>query len=55
MTNAELDFIIDWCRRKTAQKTSQCGYYGKKGQGYEEAMLNVMSFLHGLKPKAEEE
>jgi hypothetical protein len=49
MGNRELDFIIDWCRRKTFQKTRQCGYTGKRGQGYEEAMLNVMSYLHSLK------
>ena len=54
MESKELDLIIGWCQRKMAQKTRQCGYTGKRGEGYEEAMLNVMSYLHSLKPETKE-
>ena len=54
MTDRELDSIIDWCRRKAAQKKRECGYMGKRGEGYEEAMLAVMSHLHGMKPEVQQ-
>ena len=49
MNNRELDELIRWCKQKMEFKTKQCGYTGKRGEGYEDAMRAVMSHLHSLK------
>jgi hypothetical protein len=50
MANKELDCIIDWCRTKMKnEKKNLYGCSGKRLEGYEKAMLAVMSYLHGLK------
>ena len=50
MNNRELDNIIDWCRQKLAQeKKNPFGLTGKRLEGYEQAMLSVMSYLHSKK------
>lgn len=52
MTNRELDAMIDWCRQKMIkEKSKPYGLTGKRREGYEEAMLAVMSYLHSLKEK----
>lgn len=50
MTDNELDYIIDWCRTKLAnEKKNPYGLNGKRLEGYEQAMLTVMSYLHSRK------
>lgn len=52
MTNRELDEIINWCRQKMVkEKNRPYGLTGKRREGYEEAMLAVMSHLHSLKER----
>lgn len=50
MTNKELDKIIAWCKNRIkTEKHKPFGLTGKKLEGYEEAMLQVMSYLHSKK------
>ena len=49
MTNNELDDMIDWCRKKMANLPYN--FTGKRKEGYKEAMLQVMSYLHNKKEK----
>lgn len=49
MTLQEINKLIEWCRWKISQKSRECGYTGKRGEGYEEAMLAVMSHLSSMK------
>ena len=42
---------IDWCRKKMSEKTRECGFTGKRGEGYREAMRNVMSYLHSVRTR----
>ena len=47
MTDRELNEIIDWCRKKMS--SLPFNYTGKRKEGYKEAMLQVMSYLHSKK------
>ena len=48
--NAELDRMIDWCKNKLAnEKKNPFGLSEKRKEGYEQAMLSVMSYLHSKK------
>ena len=47
LLTAEYDKIIGWCRKRLAtEKAKPFGLTGKRLEGYEEAMLSVMSYLH---------
>lgn len=51
MTNKEIDEMLDWCKKKMKQANSDweiCSSY-KRLEGYEKAMLSVMSYLHSKK------
>ena len=53
MSDYELNEMIDWCRNKIKSE-KQDRYYGctgKRMEGYEKAMLCVMSYLHSKKGK----
>jgi hypothetical protein len=50
MSNAELNEMIEWCRKKIQQERSRP--YGMRRNelvGYTTAMKAVMSYLHSLK------
>ena len=47
MTDKELNEMIDWCRKKMSNLP--LNFTGKRKEGYEEAMLQVMSYLHSKK------
>lgn len=47
MTDRELNEMIDWCRKKL--ETQPLDLTGKRREGYKEAMLQVMSYLHSKK------
>lgn len=47
MTDKELNEIIDWCRKKISSLPYD--YTGKRKEGYKDAMLQVMSYLHSKK------
>ena len=53
MSDAELNEMIDWCRNKIKEgKEKPMGLRrlsAKAFAGYEQAMLAVMSYLHGKK------
>lgn len=50
MTNAELNEMIDWCRKKLAnERSNPFGLNGKRLEGYDQAMKSVMSYLHSKK------
>lgn len=50
MSNAELNEMIDWCRKKLAyERGNPFGFKGKGFDGYKYAMLAVMSYLHSKK------
>ncbi len=52
MTPNECDTVIDWCRRKIEEKRQlnrRHAYTEKQLDGYEEAMLAVMSYFHYVK------
>lgn len=50
MTDRELNDMIDWCRWKLAnEKKNPFGLGGKRLDGYEQAMKQVMSYLHSKK------
>lgn len=50
MTNAELNEMIDWCRKKlAAERSNPFGLGGKRLEGYDQAMKAVMSYLHSKK------
>lgn len=49
MSNTELNQLIGWCRRKMREKNGDSFFSGKRKEGYNEAMLCVMSYLHSLK------
>ena len=50
MTDKELTEMIDWCRNKVVnEKKNPYGLSGKRLEGYEQAMLCVMSYLHSKK------
>lgn len=50
MTNAELNKMIEWCRKKLNEERSKLyGLSGKRLEGYDTAMKAVMSYLHSLK------
>lgn len=50
MSNAELNEMIEWCRKKILQeKTRPYGMRPKELYGYTTAMKAVMSYLHSLK------
>lgn len=50
MTNAELNEMIEWCRKKIQQERSRpCGMRPKELDGYTTATKAVMSYLHRLK------
>jgi hypothetical protein len=51
ITDRELNEMIDWCRKKMSNLPFN--YTGKRKEGYEEAMLQVMSYLHSKKGGAE--
>lgn len=49
MTNQELDNMINWCKNKIkTEKNKPFGsrLTGKRFEGYEEAMHQIMSYLH---------
>lgn len=53
MTNQELDELIDWCNSKLKrEKANPLGLSGRRLDGYERAMLAVMSYLHSKKEKS---
>ena len=47
MSDKELNKMIDWCRKKISNIPHN--YSGKRKEGYEDAMLQVMSYLHSKK------
>ena len=47
MSTKELNEMIDWCRKKISNLPYS--YSGKRKEGYEDAMLQVMSYLHSKK------
>ena len=47
MTDNELNEMIDWCRKKIENRSFNLT--GKRREGYKDAMLQVMSYLHGKK------
>ena len=47
MSDKELNEIIDWCRKKISNLSYNC--IGKRKEGYKDAMLQVMSYLHSKK------
>ena len=47
VTDKELNEMIDWCRKKISNLPYD--YTGKRKEGYEDAMLQVMSYLHSKK------
>jgi hypothetical protein len=50
MSNAELNEMIEWCRKKIRQEQSKpFGMRSKELNGYKTAMRAVMSYLHSLK------
>lgn len=50
MTNAELNEMIEWCRKKIQQeRTPPRHLNAKELDGYTTAMKAVMSYLHKLK------
>ena len=50
MSNAELNELIEWCRKKIAwERSNPFGMKAKELNGYVTAMLAVMSYLHRLK------
>lgn len=49
MTDKELDEMIDWCRKKMKKENRPINLTGKRLEGYKEAMLQVMSYLHSKK------
>lgn len=48
MTAREIDELLAWCRKKLDSLRGQ-SRSEKYKTGYEEAMLAVMSYLHGQK------
>ena len=56
MSNAELNEMIEWCRKKILQeKTRPYGMRSKELYGYTTAMKAVMSYLHSLKGENNEQ
>lgn len=50
MSNAELNEMIEWCRKKLHnERSNPYGLHGKELGGYDKAMKAVMSYLHSLK------
>ena len=50
MSNAELNEMIEWCRKKIREEQSKrFGMGSKERYGYTTAMKAVMSYLHSLK------
>ena len=47
MTDKELNEMIEWCKKKML--SLPFNYTGKRKEGYKEAMLQVMSYLHSKK------
>ena len=47
MTERELNEMIDWCRKKMSNLPFN--YTGKRKEGYKDAMLQIMSYLHSRK------
>ena len=47
MSDRELNEMIDWCRKKMSNLP--LNFIGKRKEGYKEAMLQVMSYLHSKK------
>lgn len=47
MSDKELNEMIDWCRKKISNLPYN--YSGKRKEGYKDAMLQVMSYLHSKK------
>lgn len=47
MSNKELNEMIDWCKKKLENRPLDLT--GKRREGYKEAMLQVMSYLHSKK------
>ena len=47
MSDKELNKMIDWCRKKISNIPHN--YSGKRKEGYEDAMLQVMSYLYSKK------
>ena len=56
MSNAELNEMIEWCRKKIQQERSlPRTMNAKELDGYTTAMKAVMSYLHSLKEKNNEQ
>ena len=56
MSNAELNKMIEWCRKKIQQERSlPRTMNAKELDGYTTAMKAVMSYLHSLKEKNDEQ
>ena len=51
VTDKELNEMIDWCRKKISNLPYD--YTGKRKEGYKDAMLQVMSYLHSKKGSEE--
>ena len=47
VSDKELNEMIDWCRKKISNLPYN--YSGKRKEGYKDAMLQVMSYLHSKK------
>lgn len=56
MCNDELNEMIEWCRKKIQQEKSKpYRLSATQLDGYITAMKSVMSYLHGLKEKNNEQ
>lgn len=51
MTDIELNEMIGWCKKKIANRPLTMT--SNRREGYKEAMLQVMSYLHSKKEGAE--
>ena len=51
VSDRELNEMIDWCRKKISNLPYN--YSGKRKEGYKDAMLQVMSYLHSKKGSEE--
>ena len=50
IADKELNEMIVWCKNKLSkEKQSSFGLTGKRLEGFEQAMLSVMSYLHSKK------
>lgn len=49
-----LEELQERIKRKLDNKKRQVDYMGKRGEGYEEACMNILSIIHEFKKKERE-